>query len=61
MRIILLVWYEDLAAEIPKSAVLRGDETEWRLNGETHWLWCFSNGQTTFSVMDREKASVSLL
>jgi len=60
LRTVLLIWYEALAAEIPKSAVLHGDETGWRVNGETHWLWCFSNGQTTFYLIDRSRGSPAL-
>ncbi|HPP00754.1 MAG TPA: transposase [bacterium] len=42
LRQILLLWYETLIAEIRHSAVLHADETGWRVNGVTHWLWCFT-------------------
>jgi hypothetical protein len=35
--------YDQIGREIAQSAVLHADETGWRLNGRTHWLWCFSN------------------
>jgi len=40
---VLKAWYEDIAKEARKSAVLHADETEWRVNGITRWLWCFAN------------------
>jgi len=59
-RIILLVWYETLAAEIQQSAVLHADETGWRVNGQTHWLWCFTNESTTFYMVDRSRGGPAL-
>jgi transposase len=60
LRLILQVWYEALAAEIQQSAVLHGDETGWRVNGSTHWLWCFTNENTTFYWVDRSRGSPAL-
>ena len=57
---ILLLWYETLAAEIRHSAVLHADETGWRVNGETHWLWCFSNGTVTVYLVHRSRGSPAL-
>ena len=59
-RMILLVWYETLAAEIQESAVLHADETGWRVNGQTHWLWCFTSDHTTFYMVDRSRGSPAL-
>ncbi len=36
-------WYEQIGAQAKKSAHLHADETGWRVNGQTHWLWCFTN------------------
>jgi len=60
LRIILLFWYETLAAEIQKTAVLHGDETSWRVEGVTHWLWCFTDKQTTFYMIDSSRGSPAL-
>ncbi len=60
LRMILLVWYEALAAEVQQSAVLHADETGWRVNGQTHWLWCFTNDHTTFYMVDRSRGSPAL-
>lgn len=35
--------YDELARQVSHSAVLAADETGWRLNGVTHWLWCFTS------------------
>ena len=44
-------WYEQLADAMLESAVLHADETGWRVNGKTHWLWCFTNQDTTFYMI----------
>ena len=61
LRIILLIWYESLAEAIRQSAVLHADETGWRVEGTTHWLWCFTDQQTTFYMIDRSRGSPALL
>lgn len=60
LRLILLIWYETLAEEIQTSAVLHADETGWRVDGKTHWLWCFTNDHTTFYMVDRSRGSPAL-
>lgn len=57
---LLLGWYEQLQQESLKSAVLHADETGWRVNGGTHWLWCFTNTETTFYQIDRSRGSPAL-
>ena len=34
--------YQEVGRQISGSGVLHADETGWRLNGRTHWLWCFT-------------------
>ena len=36
---ILYLWYEQIAQEVKHSGVLHADETGWRVDGKTHWLW----------------------
>ena len=54
---VLTPWYEQIAAEANNSAVLHADETGWRVNGETHWLWCFTNPSLTYYVIDKSRGS----
>jgi len=58
---LLYGWYEQIHREALASAVLHGDETGWRVNGKTHWLWCFSNPELTFYMIDRSRGSPALM
>jgi hypothetical protein len=37
---ILRPWYDGILDEIRGQAVLNADETGWRVQGKTFWLWC---------------------
>ena len=54
---ILMAWYAQLAEEARKSAHLHADETGWRVQGQTCWLWCFANPQLCYYVIDRCRGS----
>lgn len=41
-------WYKEIKAECFKSGVLHGDESGWRVNGQTEWLWCFATQKETY-------------
>jgi len=53
-------WYEQIAREALKSAVLHADETGWRVNGITYWLWCFANPDVCYYLIDRSRGSPAL-
>jgi transposase len=57
---VLWPWYEAIHNESLQSAVLHADETGWRVNGKTHWLWCFGNPDLTFYIIDRSRGSPAL-
>jgi hypothetical protein len=57
---VLYPWYEQLQAEALASAVLHGDETSWRVNGKTHWLWCFATDNLTYYLIDRSRGGPAL-
>jgi len=57
---LLEAWYEQIAREALRAAVLHADETGWRVNGDTWWLWCFANGQTCYYMIDRCRGSPAL-
>ena len=58
---LLYTWYEQIQREGLDSAVLHADETGWRVNGKTHWLWCFTTGDLTYYMIDRSRGSPALL
>lgn len=58
---ILYPWYEQIHQEALNSAVLHGDESGWRVNGKTHWLWCFANDRLSFFLINRSRGSPALL
>ena len=53
-------WYEQIAREARGSAVLHADETGWRVNGITYWLWCFANPELCYYLIDRSRGSPAL-
>jgi transposase len=57
---VLTPWYEQLKKDALSSAVLHGDETGWRVNGRTHWLWCFGNSEVTYYMIDRSRGSPAI-
>jgi len=57
---ILALWYDEIAAQAKASAVLHADETGWRVNGQTCWLWCFANAQVCYYMIDRNRGSPAL-
>lgn len=54
-------WYEEITQDIQKSGVLHGDETGWRVNGKTHWLWCFTSKTATIFTIERSRAGPVVL
>jgi transposase len=60
LQTVLFGWYLQIQAEAMQSAVLHADETGWRVNGKTHWLWCFSSSELTFYMIDRSRGSPAL-
>ena len=61
LQAILFAWYEEIQQQALDSAVLHGDETGWRVNGKTHWLWCFCTRDLTYYMIDRARGSPALL
>jgi hypothetical protein len=49
---ILAPWHDAIAQEARAGAVLNADETGWRVNGKTHWLWCFAAPDLTYYHID---------
>jgi len=60
LREVLLAWYQEIQTRALDSAVLHADETGWRVNGKTHWLWCFTTTDATYYMIDRSRGSPAL-
>ena len=58
---ILDEWYAEIALEARSEAVLHADETGWRVNGKTRWLWCFTSEHLTCYFINRSRGSPALL
>jgi hypothetical protein len=50
-------WYEEIAELAKNLSVLHADETGWRVSGKTCWMWCFTNQDTTYDVIDKSRGS----
>jgi transposase len=57
---VLCGWYQQIHADCLAAAVLNADETGWRVNGTTHWLWCFTQPQATYYLIDRSRGHPAL-
>jgi transposase len=57
---VLEPWYVQIGLDAKASAVLHADETGWRMNGKTWWLWCFANRLTCYYLLDPSRGSPAL-
>jgi transposase len=53
-------WYVQIGLDAKASAVLHADETGWRMNGKTWWLWCFANRHCCYYLLDPSRGSPAL-
>ena len=60
LAVTLSPWYDEIREKCLASGVLHGDESGWRVNGETHWLWCFSTQTETYYMIDRSRGQPAL-
>ncbi|MCJ7543236.1 MAG: IS66 family transposase [Phycisphaerae bacterium] len=60
MAVIFEPWYVQIAEQARLSAVLHADETGWRMNGQTWWLWCFANRTTCYYLIDPSRGGPAL-
>ena len=47
---------EELLERLRKSPVVQGDETGWRINGQTAWAWCFRDPSLALFLIDRHRS-----
>ena len=50
--------YDAIGEKVKNSSVLHADETGWRINGITYWLWCFTNKLYCYYVIDQSRGSI---
>ena len=49
--------YEMIKQSIRHSPCVNADETGWRVNGQNHWLWVFTNKDTALYLIDKSRGS----
>jgi len=49
--------YEAIKQSIRRSPYVNGDEMGWRVNGENHWLWVFTNKDAALYQIDKRRGS----
>ncbi len=70
MAAALRPWYEQIAEQLRSTACLHADrsgnwrlprdETGWRVDGQTHWLWCFCDTRSCLYLIDRSRGGPAL-
>lgn len=51
------IYHQQLQQRIKEAAVKHADETGWRINGKSHWLWIFINKEIAFYVIHKKRSS----
>ncbi len=57
---VLYSWYEEIHHQSLEGSKLHADETGWRVQGQTHWLWCFASDRTVYYMVDKSRGSPAL-
>jgi transposase len=52
---------EELLELLRQSPVVQGDETGWRINGQTAWAWCFRDPRLALFLIDRHRSREVIL
>ena len=47
---------DELLERLRNSPVVQGDETGWRINGQTAWAWCFRDPSLALFLIDRHRS-----
>jgi transposase len=57
---VLEPWYEQIHRHCLDAGVLHADETGWRVEGQTWWLWCFASPDATYYLIDESRGHAAL-
>ena len=49
--------YERMCASLRGASMLHADETSWRVDGQSHWLWCFGNDDVVVFHIDPSRGA----
>ena len=49
--------YQAIKQSIRQSPYVNADETGWRVNGQNHWLWVFTNKDAAWYQIDKSRGS----
>ena len=49
--------YEGIKQQVRHSPCVNADETGWRVNGQNHWLWVFTNKDAALYLIDKSRGS----
>jgi transposase len=60
LAVVLGPWYEQIHRHCLDAGVLHADETGWRVEGRTWWLWCFATTDATFYLLDESRGHPAL-
>jgi len=47
---------DELLERLRNSPVVQGDETGWRINGQTAWAWCFRDPKLAIFLIDKQRS-----
>ena len=47
--------YEEILEDVKKSKILHADETGWRVQGKTWWLWVFGTKEEAIYTIDKSR------
>jgi transposase len=53
-------WYAQIHRHCLDAGVLHADETGWRVDGRTWWLWCFTCADATYYLIDESRGHPAL-
>ena len=57
---VLRPWYDAVRDHCLDAGVLHADETGWRIDGETWWLWCFTTADATYYLLHQSRGHAAL-
>lgn len=55
LALTFLPWYTEIGEAVKQSPVVHADETSWRVQGTTYWLWCFTTSEATYYLIDKSR------